>query len=126
MGLGIGWREVSHGCCFDDDVSFGRTLHYSFTHLSGGLYENKVNAIRRCDVDWAGDQNHLGTHVAGGFGYGVSHFAARTVADVADRIDRLARWSGSDEYGLAAKLLREVQQVHHARDDLFVGGEASS
>ena len=90
-----------------------------------GFYLHEFGHGRRLQCRGAADENDLRAASDGGFGQGISHLAAGTVADEAHRIDRLVGWSGGDENGLAFQVLLDAQHGERGFDDLFGFGETS-
>src|ERR1019366_4931435 len=74
-----------------------------------------------------GDEDDFRAALSGGFRERVAHLAAGTVAEEADRVDRLAGASGGDEDGFAGEVLLG-SLAEHGEDRLGDGldvGEAA-
>ena len=75
--------------------------------LGGRLDAHDLGGLGQRDLDGRGDQRDAGAPRERRLGEGDAHLAGRSVADVADRVDRLARAAGGDhdrapdEVGLA-------------------------
>ena len=67
----------------------------------------------------------LGAAALRGFGEGVAHFAAGTIAEEADGIEGFAGASGGDEHDFAGEIVATAEGVEHGVGDGFGFGHAA-
>ena len=112
--VGRAGREVRHGRGHDERVGPPAVRRPSRRcsarpQLGGRLDANDRRAVRQCRPRPRGDQGHGGPARQRRLGDRDAHLPGRAVADVADRVDRLARAAGgdddlaADEVGLARR-----------------------
>src|SRR5439155_2258255 len=117
--------EVAHGGGLDDHACALEVGHGGVAHLTRGLYVDDFGGGGRLDGHGARDQNDVCSPPDGSFCQRVPHPAAAAVADVAHRVNGLARRSGGDEDGFARQVLLRSQNVEHGGDNGFVVGQAA-
>ena len=76
--------------------------------LGGGLHVDRADAGRCAERDVGRDQRHLGAAPGRLVGEREPHAAGRAVADVAHRVDRLARAAGGDQHAQPVERARRV------------------
>src|SRR5436305_505194 len=95
---------------FHDDSGLFEVVHHGLAHFKCRSYGYKLNSRRRRDFDRTGYENHMRPTPFRRLRNGVTHLAARTIADEPNGIDRLLRGSGCDQERLARQISFDMGQ----------------
>ena len=96
---------IGNGCGLDDQGGLGHAFEHGLAHLVGGGHLDQFAMRRRMQRGRAADQNDFGSAALRGIGKGITHLAAGTVANVANRIESFARAARGDQHDFAGQIV---------------------
>src|SRR4029450_3528227 len=99
----FGRRVIGDSRSHDDHVNLARALKHCGVHLRGAPHTDDLVDRGWIEGRGASHQRHLRATPHGFAGYRKSHAAARSVPDIADRIEILIGRAGSDKDPLPSK-----------------------
>ncbi len=98
--------EVGHRRGHHDDIGTGGSRPDRGPQLGCALHRHDSHSVRRCDGEVGRDQHHVGPAAPGGSRQRDPLSARRSVAEEADRIDRLTGAAGRDHNSPSGQVLR--------------------
>ena len=96
--------EIGHRGALDHHRRGFQIGEHRIAHFGRGAHVNHFRARRRIQTHRPADQNHVRAAIDGGLRQRVSHLAAGSIGEIADRVERFLRGSGGDQNRLAFEI----------------------
>ncbi len=91
---------IGHGGGHDDDRGGGQVRHHRAMHRRGSAHRDSLDVRRRFERRGAAHEHYASAAPRRRAGQCVAHLARRTVRQVANRVEVLARGAGGNQHGL--------------------------
>ena len=116
---------VRHRGCHDREAGFSQMLQHGLVHFASAFHIDALAARRGRLGHRPGDQDHARSTLGGLSCEREAHPPAGAIRDIANRVQRFARGSGSDQHALVLKIAPGTQRRAHGGDDVVQLGQSA-
>ena len=125
--VGNAHRAIVSNCCGLDDKSGSPMRSSTALRISSAVVTlHQFATRRRMKCRRPANENDLCSAALRGIGQGVAHLAAGAIAEIANRVESLARAARSDKHDLAGEIVATAQRIEHHVGNRVGLGHASA